>query len=129
MTANELTVEQLAQQLIAAKASENAANKIRVELEQQLIARLGQREEGSQTHELDNGFKVTITGKMSYSADMALLQQICATLPDDRRPIKTKIELDTTGAKYLRANDADTWSKLSAAITVKPAKPSVEIKA
>jgi hypothetical protein len=73
--------------------------------------------------------KVTITGKLSYKADMEKLQAICAKLPPEMRPIKTETKLDETGAKYLRNNEPQIWAKLAAAITIKDAKPSIEIKA
>lgn len=123
------TIDELVTDFIAAKADEVAAAKKRVAIEEQMIALLGKRDEGSETHELANGFKVTITGKQTYSADMEELQKICAKLPAEMRPIKTKVELDSTGAKYLRANEPAIWAKLSKAITVKPAKTGIEVKA
>lgn len=123
------TPEQLAQELIAAKAAEAAANKARVAIEEQLIAALGNKPEGATTHELTNGLKVTVTGKMSYKADMAKLLAICGELPENMRPLKVETKLDETGAKYLRNNEPEVWAQLAPAITVKPAKTSVEIKA
>ncbi|CAB4131938.1 hypothetical protein UFOVP137_42 [uncultured Caudovirales phage] len=128
-TKTETTLEQLVDELIGAKAAEGAANKRRVAIEEQIIKLVGAKEEGATTTELDNGFKITITGKVSYSADMEKLQEICAKMPEEMRPIKTKIELDATGCKYLRANEPVIWAKLSRAITIKPAKTSVEVKA
>ncbi|WP_288076444.1 hypothetical protein [Pseudomonas sp.] len=124
-----MNIIDLTQQLIAAKAAEAKANKERVAIEGQIIELLGQREEGAQTTELDNGLKVTITGKNSYKADMPALMQICSNLPENLRPIKTETKLDESGAKYLRANEPEIWAMLASAITVKPAKPSVEVKA
>jgi len=123
------TIDHLVEDLIAAKRVEAEANKRRVAIEEQIIAMVGAKEEGATTTELANGMKVTVTGKLSYSADIAKLQEICAKLPEQYRPIKTKVELDSTGAKFLRANEPAIWSKLSEAITVKPAKTSVEVKA
>lgn len=123
------TAEQLAQEFIAAKAAEAAANKARVAVEQEIIKLLGQREEGAQTHELTNGLKLTITGKLAYKADMAKLMAVCSSLPENMRPLKTETKLDETGAKYLRANEPAVWAALADAISVKPAKASVEIKA
>lgn len=128
-TETTVTIEELVDQFIGAKAAEAAAAKRRVAIEEQMIALLGKREEGVETHELANGFKVTITGKVTYSADMEKLQEICTKLPQEFRPIKTKVELDSTGAKYLRANEPAIWAKLAKAITVKPAKTAVEVKA
>lgn len=128
-TETTVTIDQLVDDFIAAKAAENAANKRRVAIEEQMIALLGKREEGAETHELASGMKITITGKLTYTADMEKLQEICAKLPQEMRPIKTKVELDTTGAKYLRANEPAIWAKLAKAITVKTAKTGVEVKA
>jgi hypothetical protein len=123
------TPEQLAQDLIAAKAAEAAANKERVAIEEQLIAVLGAKPEGAETHELSNGLKVTITGKMTYKADMAKLMAVVHELPENMRPVKMEPKLDETGAKYLRANEPEVWAKLASAITVTPAKTAVSIKA
>ena len=123
------TAEQLAQDYIAAKAAEAKANKERVAIEEQLIQLLGAKEEGASTTELANGLKVTITGKISYKADMAVLLQLASALPENLRPIKTEPKLDETGAKYLRANEPEIWAMIAPAITVAPAKTSVAIKA
>lgn len=128
-TKAEQTLEQLVDELIAAKALESRANKDRIAIEEKIVALVGAKEEGAQTTELDSGMKVTITGKLSYKADMAALQEICAKLPEEFRPIKTEVKLDETGAKFLRANEPAIWAKLAKAITVKAAKTSVEVKA
>lgn len=125
----DVTIDQLVSDLVAAKRDEAAANKRRVAIEDKIVAMLGKREEGAETHELTSGMKVVITGKVSYSADMDALQEICAKMPIEMRPIKVKTELDSTGCKYLRANEPVIWAKLAKVITVKPAKTSVEIKA
>lgn len=122
------TIEQLVENLVSAKAEENLANKKRIALEEQIIDRLGKREEGAQTHELTNGVKLTITGKLSYKADMSLLMQLAGQLPENMRPIKTEVKLDETGAKYLRNNEPEVWAMLAPAITTKAAKASVEVK-
>jgi hypothetical protein len=125
---NDLTIEQLAQQLVAAKAAENAANKQRVAIEEKIIELVGAREEGSATTELANGLKLTITGKMTYKADMPTLLTICQSLPEAMRPIKTEVKLDETGAKWLRNNEPETWAQIAPAITITPAKTSVSVK-
>jgi hypothetical protein len=127
--ATTVSPEQLAQELIDAKAAEARANKQRVAIEEQIVQLFGVRAEGSQTHELANGLKVVITGKQSYKADLELLMRLCNVLPANLRPLKTETKLDETGAKFLRANDPEVWALLSPAITVKPAKTAVEIKA
>ena len=123
------SIIELTNLLIAAKQAEAQANKHRVDIEAKIIEALGKRDEGSQTHELENGLKITITGKMSYKADMAMLMALCEKLPESMRPIKIEPKLDETGAKYLRNNEPEVWATIAQAITIKPAKPSVEIKA
>lgn len=127
--ATKITPEQLAEMLITAKKVEADANKARVEIEQKLIETLGSKEEGSQTHELNNGLKVTVTGKLTYKADMELLMQLAGALPANLRPVKVETKLDETGAKYLKNNEPEIWSMLAPAITIAPAKTSVAIKA
>lgn len=128
-TSTEQNINDLVDELIAAKALESKANKDRVAIEEKIIALIGAKEEGASTTELSSGMKLTITGKLSYKADMAVLQEICAKLPEEFRPIKTEVKLDETGAKFLRNNEPAIWAKLAKAITVKPAKTSVEVKA
>jgi hypothetical protein len=123
------TPEQLAQELIAAKAVEAKATKDRVAVEEQLIELLGVKPEGAQTHDLTNGLKITITGKQTYKADMPLLMQLAGSLPANLRPLKVETKLDETGAKFLRTNEPEVWAMLAPAITVTPAKTSVSIKA
>lgn len=125
---NQLTIEELVTKLAAAKAVESLATKDRVKLEEQIIERLGAKPEGATTHELSNGFKVTVTGKMSYKADMDMLMQLASSLPPNMRPIKVEPKLDETGAKYLRNNEPEVWALLAPAFTIKPVKTSVEIK-
>lgn len=129
MISNPFSPEQLAQDLIAAKAAEAKANKARVAIEEQLIEVLGSKPEGAETHELGNGLKVTITGKLTYKADMEQLMQICGALPANMRPLKVETKLDETGAKYLKNNEPEVWAMLAKAITVAPAKTAVSIKA
>ena len=128
MTSQDLTIDTLVQSLIEAKKQEAQATAERVAFENLVIDYLGKREEGSETHTLESGLKVTITGKLSYTADMPLLAAICAALPEAARPLKTKVELDQTMAKKIRANDPSLWAMLSSAITMKPAKTAVEVK-
>jgi len=122
-------LDELAQAWVHAKADEAAANKRRVTIEEQIVAITGAKEEGAATHELANGMKLTVTGKLTYSADVALLVQLAGALPEAMRPIKMEPKLDETGAKYLRNNEPEVWNMIAPAITIKPAKTSISIKA
>jgi len=97
-------------------------------IENAVIAIVGAKEEGAKTVALADGRKLTVTGKLTYSADMAQLLSLVTALPKHLSPIKLVHQLDATGAKWLRANDPENWAKIAPAITVKPAKTAVEVK-
>lgn len=97
-------------------------------LERMLIEQVGAKEEGAKTVTLDDGRKVTITGKLIYQADLAGLKALTKDWPAELIPIKTKEEADQTGLKWLRGNDPEHWSQIAVCVTLKPAKTSVEVK-
>jgi hypothetical protein len=72
--------------------------------------------------------KITLTGKLTYKVDMAKLQALVASWPEDTRPIKTKVEADETKLKAIRAGAPKLWAQLATAVETKPAKTGVSIK-
>lgn len=124
-----MNATELAAKLIEAKKAEAEANAKRVAIEQEIIKIFGVKEEGSETHDLENGLKITITGKVSYSTDIDELIKLAKKLPESLRPIKVETKADETGLKYLRREEPDAWKLIAPAVTIKPAKPSVTIKA
>jgi hypothetical protein len=118
---------EIANELFEAKLAEKEANERRVALEEELIALVGAREEGSQTHEIGD-YKITITGKLNRKIDWDLFDQsIAAKIPQTLQPVKIKRELDDTGVKYLANNEPQIYKLLAKALTVKPAKTAVTI--
>lgn len=123
-----MSAEELARLWTGAKATERAAQAERVEIEEALISKLGgAKEEGSATHEV-GPFKVTVTGKLSYKADVPMLLALCDRVPEHLRPLKTETKLDEAGAKYLRANEPELWRLISNAISISPAKTGLTVK-
>lgn len=121
------TEVEIANELFEAREAEKKANERRVELEEELIALLGQKEEGAQTHEVGD-YKVTITGKLIRKIDWDLYDQsIAAKIPESLQPVKVKRELDDTGVKYLANNEPQIYRLLAKALTIKPAKTAVNI--
>ncbi len=121
------TEVEIANELFEAREAEKKANERRVELEEELIAILGQKEEGAQTHEVGD-YKVTITGKLIRKIDWDLYDQsIAAKIPESLQPVKVKRELDDTGVKYLANNEPQIYRLLAKALTIKPAKTAVTI--
>lgn len=120
-------LETLAHQWREAKAAETAANKARIEIESQMIALTGCKEEGSQTHDA-GALKVTITGKLNRTLDRALWSEIERTIPKALRPVEYVPRLDTKGLRYLENNEPDIYRTIAKALTVKPGKPAVSVK-
>ena len=128
MNTKDLTDEALASLWLQTKAAEKEAQQQRLEIEEAMIALLGAREEGAKTVSLPNGMTVTITGKLSYKADIPQLITLADQLPEHLRPIKTETKLDEAGAKYLRANEPDLYRLIAPAIEIKPAKTGLTVK-
>lgn len=114
--------------LWAAKQAESEAKAKRIELEEELIALLGAKEEGQQKHEIGD-YKVTIEGKLLRKIDWkAFDAHIASKIPVAMHPVKMVRELDVTGVKYLANNEPQLYRLLSSALTVTPAKTYVKIE-
>jgi hypothetical protein len=126
------TPENVCIELLAAKRAEAAANAARVRLEEELTALVDARaidDEGSKTYTLD-GFKVEVKRALSRKpVDAAAFKALQALkgVPAELMPIKTKVEFDQTGAKYLSANEPKIWAKMSALIVTSPSKVAVTV--
>ena len=119
------SLESLAEEWHKLKREENAAAKSRLAVEESIIALLGKRDEGSQTTESGN-YKITITGKLTRKMDWDKWEQVKSQIAPALHPVKTKLELDETGVKYLKLNEPEVYALLP--IEVKPAKTSVDVK-
>lgn len=117
-------IDKLVLSLSAAKKAEDDAKSKRIEAEEALIALLGCKEEGAQTHKGEN-FKVTITGKVNRTLDVAAWDSIKLHIPETLRPVKYKPEIDVTGLKWLKENEPGVYATACQAISAKPGKASV----
>lgn len=122
----QMDAEQLSNAWLDAKAAEDEAKARRIEIEEALVARLGKREEGAQTHDL-GGYKVTITGVINRSLDKKTWERIKDRIPEDRRPVTYVPKLDVAGVKWLQENNPSIYKLVAQAITVKPGKTSVKV--
>lgn len=112
---------------IAAKRDEDTAKKARLVAEERILALQPAKEEGALTVEA-GGFKVTLTGSLSYSADdIEALRNITARWDANLVPLKTTTVLDSTGCRYIRRERPDLWQQLARVITVKPAKTAIKV--
>lgn len=120
------TLDQLVPAWIEAKRREDAANSERLALEELICEQQPPKEEGATTVEVA-GYKLTLTGKLSYKADLKKLQELSQRLPAELRPLKTETKADETGLKYLRGHHPELWAVIAPAIEVKPAKTAVKV--
>lgn len=121
------TKEQIVEDLFQARLDEKQANERRVQLEQELIALVGAKDEGSQTHDIGD-YKVTVTGKLIRKIDWDTFDKLVASkIPASLHPVKVVREEDIAGIKYLANNEPKMYAILAKALTVKPAKTAVSI--
>lgn len=114
----------IAAEWIEAKKAEIEANKKRVDIEDELIALLGAKTEGSETHNIDD-FKIAITGRLNRKMDWDVFDKL--NIPADMQPVKIKREIDLKGLRYIEDNEPTIYKKLAKAMTVEPAKTSVTV--
>lgn len=120
------TPELLAQDWLDAKAEENAARAKRIEIEEELLAILPCREEGSQTIKLENGMRVVTEGRMTRSIDAKVLQDDWNDLPAIiQGTFHWKPDLKITCFKSL---EDDHKALIAKYVTTKPAKSGVKVE-
>lgn len=122
-----MSIQNLAKAWILAKEDEDAAIARRLDIEEQLAQALQFPEDGSKTHKVE-GYKITVTGRLNFRADMPHLLSLAGQLPDNLRPIKTEPTLDRTGVKWLRSNEPEIYRIIAPAIEVVPGKPGFKIE-
>ena len=120
--------EALCAEWLEAKRAETAANKRRIEIENQLAQCFDVPDEGSKTHKLDS-FKITLTQPVSRKVDEAAWDQVKRMVPPALRPVKMKLEADATGCKYLASNEPELWARIASAFETKPGKIGVKVEA
>ncbi len=121
-------VSTLARDWLDAKKAENAANAERIRIEGLLTAALDVPDEGSKTHKID-GYKVTLTQRVTRKVDADMWEQVKAKCPEGLQPIKTKIEADAVGCKFLADKEPKLWKAIAKAFTATPGKIGVKVEA
>lgn len=120
-------IDTLALELNEAKKIEEAARLARIEVENRIIAELGVKDEGSQSHKGEQ-YKITITGKINRTLDIAAWDAVKNHIPEKYWPVKFKPEIDVTGLKWLRENESGIYATACQAISSKTGKPSVTLE-
>jgi len=119
-------VSTLARDWLMAKSKEAAANRRRLLIEEQIISAFEVKSEGSITHQID-GYKVTLTQPISRKVDADAWGKVASLCPVAMHPVKTKIEADGPGIKWLMENEPTIWGKISLAFEAKPGKVGVAV--
>lgn len=124
-----MNFEEACAALEAAKEVEKKANAARIEAEEAVLACMPKKLEGSVTEHGD-GWKASVTYGFNRTVDAAALSAIRSDIPaalfDQAFEYAPKIKLE--GLRYLMNNEPETYLRLSSAVTVKPAKPSVKVE-
>ena len=124
MTGN---IAPLAKDWLEAKQEEEYAKARRIEIEKQLTQALDVPDEGSKTHKID-GYKITVTQPVSRKIDLDAWDKVSDHLPIGMQPIKTKVEADPAGCKYLAKEEPEMWAKVASAFTVQPGKVGFKVE-
>ena len=122
---NPQPLDLLAFELKKAKELEASAREKRVQIEEQILAAVGVKEEGSQTS-TGNFFKVTTTGKLTRKLDEKVWRSIAGQF-NGEAPIRTKLDVDTRKLKKLAVDNPELFQVALTAITTKPAKSAVKV--
>lgn len=117
----------LARDWLIAKRAEAKANAERIKIEEHLVSALDVPDEGSKTQKVD-GFKITLTQPIGRKLDEAAWDKVKGKIDASLWPIKTKIEADAAGMKYLAANEPKVWAKIAAAFETKPGKVGFKVE-
>lgn len=125
------TLETLADAWAAAKHEEDDANRRRVEIEARIIAIAGEREEGSETHALADGRKLTVTAKITRTVDDEVWAQVINQVPEALRPIRyvQTAKIDLAGIRYLLEKEPRVYAIVAKAISAKRGKSSISLRA
>lgn len=117
----------LAKDWLEAKHEEDYARARRIEIEKQMADALQIPEEGSKTHKID-GYKITVTQPVNRKIDLEAWDKVSDRLPIGMHPVKTKVEADPAGCKYLANNEPELWARVSSAFTVQPGKIGFKVE-
>jgi hypothetical protein len=110
-----------------ANEAETKANEARIAAEGHITKHLNAKSEGAVTHALD-GFKVTLTQPITRKLDERAWTLVMDGCPKELRPVKTKLEADTAGMKWLADNEPAIWRKIAQAFEIKPGKIGVKVE-
>jgi hypothetical protein len=122
-------IDLICQRQREAKAREEQARTERMEAEDQLIALVGAKEEGTTTHKTE-WFKVQTTGKLNRSLIPEALAAVQSAVPQSlyEQVIRYHAELSLSGLHAVEKANPDLYRVFTGAIITKPAKIAVSVE-
>lgn len=124
-----VTLADLAQQWIDAKAAEKAANESRLMIEAEILARTAAKPEGVVGTDA-GGFHVSVDYKLTRSVDTEKLQEIWPSLVDKAQAcFAWKASVKVGELRKVQEFLPEEYARLASVIEVKPAKATVRVEA
>ena len=122
-------LDMLSTEYLALKRVEAKAKAEMPELEKQIIAIVGEKEEGTTNCETLQ-FKISTTGKINRKLEVDALNGVRHLIPEAifNRLINVKPAIDLKELRYVEANEPQIYSIIARAITSKPAKTAIRIE-
>ena len=121
-----MTITELTAALKAAKAAEDNAKALRLDIEGKIVALYAKPATGEGTH---NDEEFSITWKLNRTVDSEKLSAGYESLPvNAQRAFRWKAEVELKNLRALSELDPVSYSAAAEFITSKPAKPSIELK-
>ena len=84
-------------------------------------------EEGRKTHNCLGKYKVVVGQPVYRKVDEEQWHIVKDLIDESFHPVRSKLEVDTTGAKWLAENRPADWRAVASAFTTRPGTPSVSI--
>jgi len=121
-----MTITELTAALKTAKAAEDNAKALRLEIEGKIVALYAKPATGEGTH---NDEEFSITWKLNRTVDSEKLSAGYESLPvNAQRAFRWKAEVELKNLRALAELDPVSYSAAAEYITSKPAKPSIDLK-
>jgi len=121
-------VDALCHDWLEAKKAEELARNKRIAIEAQIAQAFDVPKEGRKTHKTDQ-YKITLSQPVYRKIDEKKWLEVKDRIAADMAPIKTKVEADATGCKWLADNEPHIWADIAGAFEVKPGKVGVKVEA
>lgn len=112
---------------LEAKRAETKARDQRLAIEVELAEAFEVPEEGTKSQSTEN-YKVTVGQPISRKLDVEVWDKLKGKIDTALHPVKTKVEADATGCKYLAKNEPDVWKAIAPAFTATLGKVSIKVE-